>query len=144
MSDTTADDRLTAEDINAYLAEHRNWGRWGHDDELGALNLITAEKRRKSAAVVRTGRTSVGRTGRPHQCGGRGAHGPDSVAEPAHPDRAGTGQSAPGPPLHAAIPSRSGRRDGGRLHRRQLPRTATDARGRSLPCVVRILHVERP
>ncbi|MDE0495025.1 MAG: hypothetical protein OXH54_13870 [Acidimicrobiaceae bacterium] len=57
MSDTTADDRLTAEDINAYLAEHRNWGRWGHDDELGALNLITAEKRRKSAAAVRTGRT---------------------------------------------------------------------------------------
>ena len=57
MSDTTADDRLTADDINAYLAEHRNWGRWGHDDELGALNLITAEKRRKSAAVVRTGRT---------------------------------------------------------------------------------------
>ncbi|MYH76276.1 MAG: cyclase family protein [Acidimicrobiaceae bacterium] len=57
MSDTTADDRLMAEDINAYLAEHRNWGRWGHDDQLGALNLITAEKRRSSAAAVRTGRT---------------------------------------------------------------------------------------
>ncbi|MXZ99878.1 MAG: cyclase family protein, partial [Acidimicrobiaceae bacterium] len=43
--------------MNAYLAKHRNWGRWGHDDQLGALNLITAEKRRSSAAAVRTGRT---------------------------------------------------------------------------------------
>jgi hypothetical protein len=22
-----------------------NWGRWGNDDEIGALNLITDEKR---------------------------------------------------------------------------------------------------
>ncbi|MEE2777518.1 MAG: cyclase family protein [Acidobacteriota bacterium] len=32
-----------------------NWGRWGEDDQLGAINLITAEKRRQAAALVRDG-----------------------------------------------------------------------------------------
>jgi kynurenine formamidase len=33
----------------------KNWGRWGTDDESGALNLITDAKRREAAAEVRTG-----------------------------------------------------------------------------------------
>ncbi|MEU2270943.1 cyclase family protein [Streptomyces olindensis] len=33
-----------------------NWGRWGADDELGTLNLITDEVVREAAAGVRTGR----------------------------------------------------------------------------------------
>ncbi|GIF61967.1 cyclase [Asanoa ishikariensis] len=33
-----------------------NWGRWGADDELGTLNLITDEVRVKAAAEVRVGR----------------------------------------------------------------------------------------
>ncbi|MET9761444.1 cyclase family protein [Streptomyces sp. NPDC006372] len=33
-----------------------NWGRWGSDDELGTLNLITDEVVREAAATVRTGR----------------------------------------------------------------------------------------
>ncbi|GAA4315617.1 cyclase family protein [Streptomyces venetus] len=33
-----------------------NWGRWGADDELGTLNLITDEAVREAAATVRTGR----------------------------------------------------------------------------------------
>jgi hypothetical protein len=33
-----------------------NWGRWGADDELGTLNLITDDVRAKAAAEVRTGR----------------------------------------------------------------------------------------
>ncbi|EGG49855.1 cyclase family protein [Streptomyces griseoaurantiacus] len=32
-----------------------NWGRWGADDELGTLNLITDEVRARAAAEVRTG-----------------------------------------------------------------------------------------
>jgi kynurenine formamidase len=32
-----------------------NWGRWGDDDELGTLNLITPQKRHEAAALVRTG-----------------------------------------------------------------------------------------
>lgn len=32
-----------------------NWGRWGEDDQLGTLNLITDAKVRESAALVRRG-----------------------------------------------------------------------------------------
>jgi kynurenine formamidase len=32
-----------------------NWGRWGKDDQLGTLNLITPALRRKAAAQVREG-----------------------------------------------------------------------------------------
>ncbi|MEV0241783.1 cyclase family protein [Streptomyces sp. NPDC050674] len=32
-----------------------NWGRWGADDEIGTLNLITDEVVRRAAATVRTG-----------------------------------------------------------------------------------------
>ena len=34
-----------------------NWGRWGTDDEVGTINLVTYEVRRRAAACVRTGRT---------------------------------------------------------------------------------------
>lgn len=33
-----------------------NWGRWGADDEIGTLNLITDEVVRQAAAEIRTGR----------------------------------------------------------------------------------------
>ncbi|WP_067702960.1 cyclase family protein [Nocardia jejuensis] len=33
-----------------------NWGRWGADDEIGTLNLITDEVVRAAAATVRSGR----------------------------------------------------------------------------------------
>jgi len=32
-----------------------NWGRWGEDDEIGALNLITAEKRLAALRIPTTG-----------------------------------------------------------------------------------------
>jgi kynurenine formamidase len=35
----------------------RNWGRWGPDDELGTINLISPEVRRRGAAAVRTGKS---------------------------------------------------------------------------------------
>lgn len=34
-----------------------NWGRWGTDDERGALNLITPEMVLRAAAAVKSGRT---------------------------------------------------------------------------------------
>jgi hypothetical protein len=33
-----------------------NWGRWGADDELGTLNLVTAERVAAAAALVTAGR----------------------------------------------------------------------------------------
>ena len=35
----------------------KNWGRWGDDDERGALNLLTPERTALAAREVRTGRT---------------------------------------------------------------------------------------
>ena len=32
-----------------------NWGRWGKDDQLGALNYVTAAKRRQAMALAKTG-----------------------------------------------------------------------------------------
>ena len=46
----------TREDVLSYLHERRNWGRWGEDDQLGALNLITNEKRAQAAGLVKSGR----------------------------------------------------------------------------------------
>lgn len=36
---------------------YRRWGRWGPDDELGALNLIGPEQRRHAATLARTGKS---------------------------------------------------------------------------------------
>ncbi len=44
-------------EVESYLRERRNWGRWGNDDEVGAVNLITADKRVRAAELVRSGRT---------------------------------------------------------------------------------------
>jgi len=35
--------------------ELSNWGRWGKNDEIGTLNLITPAKRREAAALVKEG-----------------------------------------------------------------------------------------
>lgn len=46
----------------------RNWGRWGSDDEKGAVNLITPAKRKAAASLVRSGRVvSIGRAFTPEQ-----------------------------------------------------------------------------
>ncbi len=44
-----SDFRRVADDV-------RNWGRWGDADELGTLNLITAEKVREAASLVKHGK----------------------------------------------------------------------------------------
>jgi kynurenine formamidase len=54
---------LTKADIDALMTSLSNWGRWGKDDQRGALNLITPEKRKQAAALVRDGVTiSLART----------------------------------------------------------------------------------
>lgn len=45
------------EEVVRYLTDGRNWGRWGADDQRGAINLITPEKRIAAARLVRTGRS---------------------------------------------------------------------------------------
>lgn len=41
--------------VLAYAERYSNWGRWGEDDELGTLNLVTPEMVRHAAALVRKG-----------------------------------------------------------------------------------------
>ncbi len=46
---------MTVQDVDRLVEELSNWGRWGKDDQLGTLNLITPEKRRQAAELVREG-----------------------------------------------------------------------------------------
>ncbi len=45
------------DEVLSYLRDRRNWGRWGADDQRGAINLITPAKRVGAAALVRSGRS---------------------------------------------------------------------------------------
>ncbi|MFC1415284.1 cyclase family protein [Streptacidiphilus cavernicola] len=44
------------DEFRAIAEKVNNWGRWGADDEIGTLNLITPETVRAAAATVRSGR----------------------------------------------------------------------------------------
>src|SRR5437016_812560 len=44
-------------ELEGWFDSLRNWGRWGEDDELGTLNLITPAKRQHAAQLVREGIT---------------------------------------------------------------------------------------
>ena len=46
---------MNPEEVIGYFKTLSNWGRWGDDDRLGTLNLITPEGRRRAAALVQTG-----------------------------------------------------------------------------------------
>jgi kynurenine formamidase len=48
---------MATADVVALHDNLSNWGRWGPDDQLGALNLVTTEVTAAAAATVRTGRT---------------------------------------------------------------------------------------
>ena len=48
---------VTLETVHEWESELSNWGRWGPDDQRGTLNLITAEKTRQAADLVREGVT---------------------------------------------------------------------------------------
>ena len=54
MPDPAAPSEAT---VIGYLNSMSNWGRWGDDDELGALNLLTSEKVASAADLVAEGRT---------------------------------------------------------------------------------------
>jgi kynurenine formamidase len=42
-------------EVRGYLRTLSNWGRWGADDELGTVNLITPAKRVAAAGLVKDG-----------------------------------------------------------------------------------------
>ena len=47
--------RLTSEQLRGVYDAISNWGRWGKDDERGALNYITDKKRAEAARLAQSG-----------------------------------------------------------------------------------------
>jgi kynurenine formamidase len=52
---TTTHEQATKADIQRWMSEISNWGRWGDEDQIGTINLITPAKRRQAAALVKEG-----------------------------------------------------------------------------------------
>ena len=50
-----SDHNVTAAMVENWMTELSNWGRWEEGDQLGALNLITADNRVAAARLVQTG-----------------------------------------------------------------------------------------
>lgn len=48
---------VSSSQYERWQTELTNWGRWGPNDEMGALNLVTPAKRRQAAALVKEGVT---------------------------------------------------------------------------------------
>jgi kynurenine formamidase len=48
---------VTPAEYERWQTELSNWGRWGKDDEMGTLNLITPAKRKAAAALMKEGVT---------------------------------------------------------------------------------------
>ena len=46
----------TQTEVDGYFARLNNWGRWGHDDQRGTVNLITPGKREAAMQLGRKGR----------------------------------------------------------------------------------------
>ncbi len=46
---------VSAETFEEWMSELSNWGRWGDDDQLGTVNLITPEKRVEAARLMVSG-----------------------------------------------------------------------------------------
>jgi len=49
--------KMSAAEFDHLFKEINNWGRWGKDDTLGTVNLITDAKRKQAASLVKTGIT---------------------------------------------------------------------------------------
>src|ERR1700739_4864204 len=46
---------LTKAQFDVLFKQVSNWGRWGKNDQVGTLNLITPERKKAAAALVREG-----------------------------------------------------------------------------------------
>ena len=51
----SASHSVTPEEYERWKKDLSNWGRWGKDDQIGALNLITSSKRKQAASLVKEG-----------------------------------------------------------------------------------------
>ena len=50
-----ARETVTKNTVEQWMTDLSNWGRWGENDELGAVNLITQQKKVQAASLVKKG-----------------------------------------------------------------------------------------
>jgi hypothetical protein len=55
LAQATPPHPVSVEEYERWKKDLSNWGRWGKDDQIGALNLITPEKRKQAAGLVKEG-----------------------------------------------------------------------------------------
>ena len=48
--------KLTKTDIDRWMTELSNWGRWGKDDQIGTLNHIRPDDIVRAASLIRRGK----------------------------------------------------------------------------------------
>jgi len=48
-------EEATRQTFDQYMTQLSNWNRWGKDDQMGAVNLITPAKRKQAMSVVKEG-----------------------------------------------------------------------------------------
>jgi len=94
---TASNHNATRADFDVIFKQISNWGRWGKDDQMGAVNLITPAKRKQALAEVKEGfSVSMARKGETEQAidnprpitrvmGGAGRGGAGRGAAPAAP-----------------------------------------------------------
>lgn len=46
---------LTVEQVDRWMTDLSNWGRWGKDDQRGTLNLMTPAVAKEAAKLVKDG-----------------------------------------------------------------------------------------
>src|SRR5215831_17123462 len=54
-SQTPSTHAVTTAEYERWKTDLSNWGRWGKEDQIGALNLITPDKRKQAAGLVKEG-----------------------------------------------------------------------------------------
>ena len=120
----------TTEELDAMYESLKNWGRWGADDQRGALNHLTDDRRAAAAGLVRRGRVD--------QPGPRPGHRAAARAPPSGPaPHAGLGRR---PRLQRDPRLRGGPRPPGP----RRPRPVDHPRRRPLPHVRPGRDVRRP
>jgi len=55
QSEAVSNHNATRQDFDHLMKELSNWGRWGKQDQMGAVNLITPAKRKQALAEVKEG-----------------------------------------------------------------------------------------
>ena len=115
----------TEAQVREYLKTLSNWGRWGSEDELGTINLITPAKR------VGRGAARHRRRERDLRAAHRHRHHADTTFQPMRfMVDSGEGRDTVSP--ERAL-QRRGRR---RVHRHGLPRLHHHPRGRAVPLLL--------